>query len=233
MRNRCICRICPPASRHSVFLWWGLAFREGLDSGGCCCRSCGAAGQVGTHVVEMSAYLIQLVTPRRIDGKTSSCKHKKRARKGIRNHGLMEGGAIPHRQALRQCFDHGHAQRPNVRRRRYGCLARFGSIVGAARRQRPVNSSSKQKLVCGDLQLFVHDQNVRGLQVAMDDAIAMKVRECIHHRLHNVFRLVRTECPMLNELRENPLRILGDDIHHLRVLNRALAAVKHRHQVAI
>src|SRR5579864_8638901 len=127
------------------------------------------------------------------------------------------------RGMLRQGFDERNSQRPDVFLGRNRGGLHFGGVVDVAAAEKLAPVADGKNGIAGKLQAVVSGEYVRGFQMAVDQALAVKVDEYVEGRVENVPHFFRGE----RSLRQNFAEILfskfHDRINEWRIVQTAAA----------
>src|SRR5208282_4193668 len=140
-------------------------------------------------------------------------------------------GRVPRGRLLREDFDERHAQRPHIPCGGRAVACSFGRIVNARRTLRIDRIGEAANAVTRKFQLFAHRQDVRRLDVAVNEPAAVHVGERVENGREHVARFVGCKRALRNDLREVFVGKLHHDVEHRGVFHFAAAQIEDADQM--
>jgi len=142
-------------------------------------------------------------------------------------------GVLHRGHAKRESFDKSDAERPGIGNGRKGSGWGFGCIVGGGFLEGIAWLTEGRNAVARKFDLIAGGQNVRGLDVAVREALGMKKSKCPEDGFEHATRFRRREWALGKNLGKIFFLELHDHVEHVRVLEHAAPGLKERNQVGM
>lgn len=158
------------------------------------------------------------------------------AEEGLRHetgNGGIAGASIPAERALGKSFNENDAERPDVGGRRHGKGSGFGGVVFSGGRGGPARTARNVEPVGGKLELIVDDEDVGGLEMAVDEFAAMEPGKRVENRRQHFPGFGGGEGTLAKEFGKDFVGVVGNDVEEVDAVDFGASGVEDTDEVGM
>ena len=194
-------------------------------------RSAGSAGREGWGGFKTGLDVGEGAPARGIGAQTFSRNGSEGLWNGLRYRRLPIGRSVPNRRVLGQGFDHGDAQRPDVRRRGERPGGSFRCVIDGWRWKLFARFARGMKAVRRKFHLIAGGHDVRWLDATVQETFPVEIGERAEDRVKHHSGLGGREWPFGENLGENLVAIFRHRVKQRSGVDLTAPGVKQAQQV--